>query len=155
MLKLIHNNTFLATISVMAGTALNIFEKYIFSDWQFLVFLLILTALDTILGLYRAWLKKELSSQIFSRVFTKLLLYLSMLVLTHVLVSFTVEGAKNSIFGWFSSVAYAGIMVRESLSILENLTAINPNILPGWVMDRLKGFDKSGNVTDININGNA
>lgn len=144
MLKLIHQKPLTAILAFSGVTLLNFVERYIFSDWQFLIFLLVLIGMDTTLGVYRSWQKKSLSSQDFSRLFAKLVLYLLLLVLTHVLVSFTISGAQNVLFGWFSSVAYAGIMIRESLSIMENITAINPNILPGWVMDRLKGFDKTG-----------
>jgi toxin secretion/phage lysis holin len=132
----------LLTFSLAAP--LHFIEVYVFSDWEFLKFLLVLIGIDTILGIWKGWRSYKLSSEAFSRLFVKMLVYLAFLVLAHGLAHFTVEGEKNSLFGWFSSIAYSAIMVRESLSILENLSFINPHILPGWVMERLKNFDRNG-----------
>lgn len=136
--------TILALLTFSIAPVIHFVDIYIFSDWEFLKFLLCLIGIDTGLGMFNAWKKFSLSSDLFSRLFGKLILYLVFLVLTHVLVHFTVEGNKNELFSWFSSFAYSGIMVREGLSIVENITKINPNILPAWIMDRLKIYDKTG-----------
>ena len=131
-------------LTASLSPAVQFVEQYLFSDWEFLKFLLILVGIDTVLGVYLGWKNFRLSSSTFSKLFMKMIVYLLFLVLTHILAHFTVNGEKNTLFDWFSSIAYAGIMVREGLSILENLTGINPNLLPSWVIDRLKNIDKTG-----------
>jgi toxin secretion/phage lysis holin len=138
------NFTWLGLLTFSLATPLQFVEQYLFSDWEFLKFLLILITIDTVLGMVLGWKSRKLSSSRFAKLFVKMIVYLTFLVLVHILAHFTVEGEKNNLFNWFSSIAYAGIMVRESLSILENLSGINPNLLPTWAIDRLKNIDKSG-----------
>jgi toxin secretion/phage lysis holin len=113
-------------------------ETYLFQDWQFLKFLLILIVLDTVLGLINSWKKRQVSSYGFGKLITKLVLYLFFLVLIHVLCHFTVAGAQTHLFDWLNTLACSAIMLRESISILENLALINKKIIPTWVLDRLK-----------------
>ncbi|PWJ54243.1 hypothetical protein CLV98_103473, partial [Dyadobacter jejuensis] len=39
--------------------------------------------------------------------------------------------------------------VRESISILENIAEIRPNLLPKWILVRMKKFDESGQLKDL------
>ncbi|TXH13667.1 MAG: hypothetical protein E6R03_10915 [Hyphomicrobiaceae bacterium] len=86
------------------------------------------------------------------RVLEKVLLYASVLILSHVLTRFTIAGAVSGLFNWFDDLLLAGIMVREGLSILENIAEIKPDLLPTWLMKRFKRFDESGKLKDL-ING--
>jgi phage-related holin len=123
-------------------------ETYLFSDWQFLRFLGVLIALDTGLGMAMSWRTRRISSNRFARLFQKSIVYLTLLVLVHVLCHFTVEGQRNQLFDWFSSFVYAAIMVREGISILEHLASLNPKLLPPWILQRLLELDKHGNYTN-------
>ena len=40
-------------------------------------------------------------------------------------------------------------MVREAISIVENIGEIKPDLLPAWVLSRLKKFDESGQFKDL------
>lgn len=124
-------------------------EKYVFNDWQFLVFLVVVVGVDTVLGFWKNWRYHTLSSAGFSKLFTKILIYGSVLVLTHVLTRFTIGGEANTIFSWFDTVMYSAIMVREAISIVEKVGAISPGILPRWILKRLQAFDNSGNPKDL------
>jgi hypothetical protein len=41
-------------------------------------------------------------------------------------------------------LCYAALLVRESISIIENIGAIKPDLLPKWILKRLKSFDDKG-----------
>lgn len=138
------------TTNKMIGTTLlylipapviHLVEKYLFADWQFLVFLAILIMLDTTLGFAQAWREKRVDSEDFAALFKKVIVYMVLLILTHVMVHFTVAGAPNPIFGWLSSTIYSALMVRESLSILKNLGRIHPGLVSQALLKRLKSFD--------------
>jgi toxin secretion/phage lysis holin len=135
---------FMLAFTIPVSLIVKTVETYVFSDWQFLKFLLVLISVDTLLGLVLSFKNHRLSSLEFSRLFTKMLVYLGFLVLTHILCHFTVEGRPNTLFGWFSTMAYSAIVVRESLSIFEHFREINPNLVPKWLVNRLKAFDANG-----------
>lgn len=132
------------TLGLIFSPIVGVIEKYLFADWQFVIFLLILVSIDTLLGLAIAWHENNLDAADFGAVFKKVILYLVLLILTHVLVHFTIDGHANTIFGWFNSAAYSAIMVRESLSILANLGKLYPGLVPTSIIKRLKQFDEDG-----------
>lgn len=124
-------------------------EKYLFADWQFLWFLFVLILLDTILGLWKSWKYQNLSSRGFAGFFEKVALYASFLILVHVLMTFTVEGKPLRVFGWINNVFYSAIVVREAISVIENIGAIKPDLIPSWILAYLKKFDSSGKLADL------
>ncbi len=131
---------------------LHYIETYIFADWQFLNFLLVLLSLDGILEIYIAYKNKVFNFKSIGLLFQKALIYTCFLVLVHILSHFTVEGEKNSFFGWFNGFAYLAIIVRESIYILENMTTIRPGLIPGWIIKKLKQYDKEGFLQPVNQN---
>lgn len=123
----------------LAGAPLiQLIEKYIFADWQFLVFLFILIVIDTLTGIAKHWKKKTVSSRGFGSLFTKVATYIIFLITVHILKHFTVGGSANSVFAWVDSFAYSAVVVREVVSVCENLTAIHPDIIPAAFTKRLK-----------------
>lgn len=135
--------------AVSLGTIKSIVEKYIFSDWEFLMFLVVLVACDTILGFYKAWKSKTIESKAWGQVIEKFLLYSMVLIVANVLTKFTVNGDTSSIFNWIDDVFFGALLVREAISILENIGEIKPDFLPAWILKRLKKFDDSGKVKDL------
>ena len=130
-------------IKITVGyTALRLFEVYLFNDWKFIGFLAVLVAIDTATGVWKHWKKGTVTSIGFGRTITKLVIYAAFLILTHVLASFTVKGEPNVILSWFPEVAYTMLIVREALSIIENMNEIMPGIIPAWITDRLKATQK-------------
>ena len=123
------------------------FETYVFDDWQFLIFFLMLLTIDMILNFYKSFSTKTLTLKLVGILFQKVLIYTCFLVLVHIVSHYTIDGEKNSFFGWFSSVAYSAVMVRESISILENISSIRPELIPLWILKRLKHYDKTGEYT--------
>ena len=119
-------------------------QTYIFADWEFMKFLMVLVAIDTLLSLYRHFIAKTVNSKQFATIIPKLIGYFLLLILSHVIVNFTVKGEQNSLFAWFQTFCYSAIIVRESLSILEHFSLLFPSIVPKSILNRLRTIDKAG-----------
>lgn len=137
-------------MSVSLSFLVKLFEKYIFSDYEFLIFLIVIVSIDTVIGFLKAFHLHNVSSKGFSLIFTKFIVYTSLLILTHTLKHYTVAGEPNHIFGWIDNFIYSAIILREAISILENIAAIYPNLLPKSLLKRLKDFDQDGNLLITN-----
>lgn len=135
--------TFLGLVAIVAPMV-RVIEKYVFADWQFLIFLLILVGIDTALGLVHAFNKSQLDSNGFGQVIKKLTIYFILLILSHVLVHFTVDGHENVLFSWFNTAVYSSLMTREAISIVTNLGKLYPGLVPPFIVKRLKDFDENG-----------
>lgn len=119
-------------------------EEYIFSDWEFLKYLMILIIVDTIISWVYHLKNKDFSSKGFSMVLTKLLIYGSILIVAHVIGNFTIKGGNVEIYTWFNSVACNTLIIRESISIIENAAKINSNLVPQRIRKYLADFDENG-----------
>lgn len=129
-----------------------LFAKYLFDDWDFVVFLVLIIALDTIFGIWKSvkqkgW--KSISSEKMERLLVKVLLYFGVLCVSHMLGSFTIHGQVNNYFTWVDSALYGYMMAREAYSVLENISAIDENTVSRSFMDRLKSFWTSGDPADL------
>lgn len=144
---------FMLAISLCLTPIVGFLEKYMFSDWEFVRFLVILVAGDTFLGFVKAWRNHKVHSKGFAQIFFKLIAYMSVLILTHVLTHYKVNDNPANIFLWFDDMAYAAMIVRESISILENIGAIYPRAVPVWLLKRLKEFDLKGKFKTDNEGG--
>jgi toxin secretion/phage lysis holin len=133
-----------AKTSLIVSPYLVIIEKYFFSDWDFLGFLLVLILVDTIMGVQRSWVQRTVSSRGFSRIFIKLCVYANLLILTHVMTHFTVRNEPNQIFKWFDYFMYSCMMAREALSILEHIAFIEPRLVPKLLLKRLALISEEG-----------
>lgn len=132
-------------ISIVLSPLLPLIEKYIWSDWDFIKFLAVIVLIDTFTGIVKHYKAKTISSNGFGRFFVKVIVYFVFLVVIHNLTHYTTDGEVDGIFGWLDSLGYAAVMCREALSIFENLGTIYPGIIPEWITNRLKAFDKTGN----------
>lgn len=141
-------------LSIPASFALISFEsfveKYIWSDWEFIWSFCALIALDTIVGFLKNWKAGTLSSAEFANLFYKVIVYAAVLVTVHNVTHYKTDGEVDGIFGWLDSVFYAAFMVREALSIFENLKYLYPKVVPLWILKRLKSFDETGNINSNN-----
>jgi phage-related holin len=124
------------------------FEKYIFSDWQFAVSLAVLITCDTLLGVALAWKRHDLNSLELGRVFQKVLVYGVLLVSTHTVATFRVDGHVNDLLTWVDSVIFSAIMAREFFGLLEKTTALGIFTPPALLMKRFRDFDsETGSYT--------
>lgn len=98
-------------------------------------------AVDTILGLIKAIMNKRISSKGFGMVLIKIITYSSALITTSALVKFTVGGAPQSAFSFMNNMVFSAIMVREAISVFENISEINPSIIPPYILKYLQKFN--------------
>ena len=123
---------------------IELFGKYVFADWEFLIFLTLLIVLDTITGFVKALKRGQVSSEGFTGIILKVCVYGVFVIILHVLQSFSDKPLVIATFDWIGTGGYAAVMVRESISIIENLGAIKPNLIPTWILKKLKDFDETG-----------
>lgn len=141
------------TICMSAAWAFiaNAFDKYVFSDWEFLPFIVIIVVLDTITGMWKSFKRSDFSSYSFGGFMTKVILYAIYLFVIHNLSNFSPKESVQALFEWVEQLGYAAIIVREAISVIENIGAISPNLLPKWILKRLRHFDENGNfINDQN-----
>lgn len=147
LFKISHELTspFLLIYASVFATLSQLFEKYLFNDWQYLIFLVTIVFIDSILGAYAAYKRQELSSRGWGKIIEKLLIYFSFLVMTHVLMFVTINGQVVTLFSWLDDTLFFAILIREAISIVENAALINPSLVPKWLLAKLKSFDNDGN----------
>jgi toxin secretion/phage lysis holin len=136
-------------LGVIVATIAQFISTYIFADIEFVKWLAVLIVIDTILGFIDAVSKGKVSSKGFGMIIKKIIAYGVVLCVIHILTNFKVEGTKNELFNWFTQIGYSALVVRESISILENSGKFAPNLIPAWILKRLKAFDKSGKPEDL------
>lgn len=125
-------------------------ESYVYNDWGFLQTLLVLICVDTLTGFVKYWKLNQISSTGFGKLLFKLLTYSSVLIITHTMTEFKIRGEVNQFFGWFDDLAYSAIMIREAISILENLGASKNKFIPKSILKKLIEFDKDGEYVKKN-----
>jgi phage-related holin len=118
------------------------FNTYVFSDWKVVPFILVAVTIDTLLGAYRAWQSKSLSSRGLGKAWSKIVAYGCLLIVGHGLSSF--GGADMTYFDWFPQWIYAFILVREALSIFEHFAHLGIITLPPAIISRLQQFGDDG-----------
>lgn len=133
----------LTLMALPVAPVLEFIEKYVFGDWEFVKFLIVLVVIDTALGFIKHFIAHDISSRAFGMIARKLLIYASVLIVTHVLASFSVGGSPVGCLVWFRYFACAALMVREAISVLENCETICPGLIPKWIVRRLREFDST------------
>jgi phage-related holin len=118
--------------------------NYLFDDLRFLTSLAILVVIDTILGVWKSILKGEITSSAFGKFFTKMIIYGFFLVSVNQITEMSINGEKVTYFDWFRELCFVSLMVRELLSIVENMAVVRPGLIPEFVKKRLKKFNETG-----------
>jgi len=131
-------------VAAPASLVLDMFQKYIFSDWEFLRFLIVFMALDTLVSWWYHILKKTFSSRGFSQLFVKIITYSILLILAHGFAAYTVGGETFEPLKWFRAFICTALLVREGISIVENLNKIKPGIIPTTISKYMKDFNEKG-----------
>ena len=132
-----------AGVGLLLGPVIVFINRYVFDDWAFFIMLCVLVCVDTVLGIYKAWRLKTVASNIFAKVFTKVLVYFAMCIATHAAAHLKVNGNPDVLLTWIDGVVYAGIVFRELLSIVEKAGALGV-IMPAFLLKRLRDFDDTG-----------
>lgn len=131
-------------IGAIATPGFMALEHYVFNDWEFLAFLCLLIVLDTVTGVWKSIKYHRISSSAFGRLFEKIVVYGIALIVIHALTTFPKSDTAKAVFGWVEHLGYAAFMVREGISIFENLGAIRPQLIPPFILKRLRNFNETG-----------
>ena len=140
----------IALIALPISPFVELFERYVFGDWEFVKWLIVLVCVDTGLGFIKHWMSKDISSKAYGMIAKKLIIYSGVLVLSHVMANFSIAGSIVDSFVWFRYFACTALMVREALSIIENVEEICPGFFPKAVINKLKGFDNTTGKKEVN-----
>lgn len=114
------------TTGITAITELT--HKYIFSDTEFLGWLIVAVTVDLVTGILKAWSKeghKAITSKGVRMTITKFIQYGAFLIITHVLANVKVGEAKYMPFSAIESWAYLLLLLIEIKSVYENLITID------------------------------
>jgi hypothetical protein len=109
------------------------FTKYIFSDINYLKFLIVACLVDLITGVWKAIIiegVKSVTSKAMRDTVTKGISYLSFLILIHVATHYEINGQANtsSTLQWVNKAALEFLIMIEIKSIYENIVKINPKL---------------------------
>ena len=134
------------------AAAILFIEKYIFSDWPFLMFMSVLIILDTALGVSYAFFQSRISVKKLAGILIKLVVYGSVLVVGHVIENATISG--NQIPGgvYFKVVIYTSLIALEGMSIFRNLGKIDKDLVPKFILKRFEGFNETGDFNELTGN---
>ena len=122
---------------------IELFEKYVFGDWEFVKYLVVLVVIDTILGFSKHYIKHDISSKAYGMIVKKIVSYSIVMIVAHVVATFRVGGEQIESLVWFRYFACSALMVREAISIIENLEVISPGFIPKSIVRRLSEFDSN------------
>ena len=125
-------------------------SEFVFNDFRFAAFLAILVMLDTVTGVWKAIKLKKVSSKGFGSVITKVLVYGIFAIVLHILETFSDKDVVKFAFDWIGTAGYVAMLVRESISVIENLGAIQSDLIPSWILKKLKDFDDDGKFDGSN-----
>lgn len=126
------------------ATFATFFQTYIFNNWSFLIYLTIAVVIDTILGVWKAVKHNQVSSAKMGGFVVKVVLYGLFLVMVNSLSNFSSANWSKLFFSYIQESCYAAVMIREAISIIENIGAIKPDLLPKWILKKLRSFDETG-----------
>lgn len=128
------------------------FQKYVFADWNFIGYLLVVYVVDTLLGVTMSLKQRRHHSRQFRGMFEKFIQYGAVLIMVHVLCEFTVDGKKNTILEalvpHFKAVMYLAVLWAEVKSIDENLRGLGfPGLpFPKFLRKRLSDWEETGQL---------
>lgn len=139
-----YGKTLIALIGAAPLTAVINVMSYIYRDWEFAKWIAMAIVIDTVASIVKHFVQKDVSSEEFWKKFSrKIFVYIALLILSNTLSNYTVQGHVVGPTQWISEYLCVFMMIREAISILENLNAIIP-IVPVWLLKRLKDFNENG-----------
>ncbi|WP_162343237.1 phage holin family protein [Cyclobacterium salsum] len=126
------------------------FQTYIFNDFDYLKWLVVLMSLDTALGFGLALIRREIDKDKFGDILLKIIVYSSCLIVGHVLENFTVSGDTIPGGNYMKVLIYVAIIIKEAISVLNNAGKISKRLVPQFILARLKDFDETGDFKNFN-----
>ena len=114
-------------VASFSGFLMQLIQQYIFKDWQYLKFLLIVFLLDTFYGIWRRVKEGTFNFNKLWDIVAKVFVYAGFLIVGHVLSYFTVNGEVAG-YGYVANGFYIMLLLFESRSALRNIGAIYPSL---------------------------
>lgn len=133
-------------LAIASSPIVFIVETYFFDDWEFLKYLIVAMLIDWMWGFALAWKTATISQEGFRKFGKKLAEYATLLILGHVMLRARSGGDPMTIFSYLTTTMHGYLLVREAISILEKIARVSPNLVPKWLLDKLKVYRDTGNV---------
>lgn len=119
-------------------------SRYFYQDWEFAKWIGVAVVIDTLLGIAKHIIHRDASSEDFWQKFIKKIVgYMALMILSNILTNYTVGGNVVGATQWMGTYLCTFMMVREAISIMENVNAII-RIIPRSVLKRFKDFNDKG-----------
>ncbi|QHL87410.1 hypothetical protein GU926_08165 [Nibribacter ruber] len=161
LLSIVFNQMLLVLAVISSGSqhalelAINLFNKYVFNDWDFVGFLVVAVFIDTLSGIYASWIARTLYSFRLRQICKKLGEYFFVLIIVHVLTHHLVDGEPNFwasiVFPGFKGFIYFLLIGCEVMSVDENLKKVGKGFLPNWFRSRMVSVQEEGTLNGQNI----
>ena len=116
----------------------NYFAQDALISYKLIVSLIYLILIDTFFGVWKHYKNKSLSSSGWGSFATKIIIYWGFYI-----VARNIAGIP--FLDWSGDLLISGLLIRESISIVENMEKMKPGTIPPWITKRLKDFDDNGN----------
>lgn len=114
-------------------------QRYLYSDWEFLIWLLVMVSLNIVLHTWALLKANKLSRIVLDEPLRKVLLYMSVLIACNVMSRYTIHGEPNNSFSWLPQVVYLAIMGAELIEFLSNLQGVSKR---QWVRELTKNIQQ-------------
>jgi len=121
-------NPIFVSLAGMGAVISDATHKYIFSDTEYLKWLVVAVTVDLITGIAKVWAKdghKAITSKGIRMTVIKFIQYGSFLIITHVLANVTVGVSKVMPFAFVKDWAYLLLLLVEIKSVYENIITID------------------------------
>jgi len=129
------------SIGTIIGSIGSLIEVYLLAEYKLFINIFILVIIDTILGVITAYRNKTISSTGFSKVLTKLVVYILLIIAVNQGHINNPNAGIMTLMIWVDNVVYGSILVREILSILEKAGKLGIITLPAKIKERLAIFE--------------
>ena len=155
MIDFVQFNMKLTTI--LAASILTLLKQFIlehvFSDIQFLIGITLLFTLDNLSGTVKALVKGEFDlPTYFKKTIVKIAAYAFFIGGVGILLKMKVDNQKAEWIQGVDDYLYMGVALAEFWSIVQNINAINPTLLPSWITKLFKDAAEKGQLTKPNFN---
>ena len=108
-------------------------------SWKLFTGVVVLLMIDTVLGMWKHWHLKTFSSSGFSKLLGKVVIYWAFFKMADIV-------ARVQMLGWTGDFMVSALLIREAISITENMAILRPELILNWILKRLKDFDEDGKV---------
>ncbi|WP_254561802.1 phage holin family protein [Dyadobacter diqingensis] len=151
--------TLWALVAGLAAWTLEFIEMYVFSDFRYLIFLLLMLAYDAFAGIQKVKYLHNLdpvkyapaSAKVFKdKTFSKLMYYICVLASLHGLAHLQIKGVEVTIFNAFEYAALITIIATEFWSVQENYAEMGKKTLLLLAYDAIKSYVTTKKPADGN-----